>query len=117
MKKWIPVALVVVLLTPVIALAQHSSKAAEVKPAAPNSPIKAIALSGQISLDGKTLVSQENDIWTVTNPNVFVGHEGQWVSVKCQLQSAKNMIQVLSLKPALMEVKSAASKSDSAFRR
>lgn len=83
MKKWILVLLAVALLTPIAALAQHSSKAAETKPVTSGSPSKAVTLSGQISLDGKTLVSQENDIWMVSNPDVLVGHEGQWVSVKC----------------------------------
>lgn len=117
MKKWIPVLLAAALLTPLAALAQHSSKASEVKPVTSNNTVKAVTLSGQISLDGKTLVSQENDIWTLSNPDVLAGHEGQWVSIKCQLQAGKSQIHVLSWKPALMEVKSVANKNDSAFRR
>jgi len=120
MKKWSLVLLAVALLMPIAAEAQHSSKAAEVKPAASKASViarRAVSISGQISLDGKTLVSEENDIWSVTNPNVLVGHEGQVVSVKCQVLSDKNEIHVFSVKPALMEVKSASNKADSAFRR
>jgi hypothetical protein len=120
MKKWIFVLLAVALLTPVAALAQHSSKAAEAKPAilkASKFSTKAVTISGQVSLDGKALVSEENDIWSVSNPNVLAGHEGQQVSVKCQILPDKNEIHVFSVKAVLMEVKSASNKADSAFRR
>jgi hypothetical protein len=120
MKKWSLVLLAVALVMPATALAQHSSKAAEAKPSglkAAKSSAKAITISGQISLDGKTLVSEENDIWSVSNPNVLAGHEGQQVLVKCQMNADKNEIHVFSIKAALMEVKSASNKTDSAFRR
>ena len=73
MKKWILVLLAVVLLIPAGALGQHSSKAAEATPAGSNfskAVPKAVTLTGQISLDGKTLVSEENDIWTVSNAKI-----------------------------------------------
>src|SRR5271169_2828093 len=120
MKKWSLVLLAVALLMPIVAAAQHSSKAAEAKPPVSNTSIvarKAVSISGHISLDGKTLVSEENDIWSVANPKVLAGHEGQQVSVKCQVFSDKNEIHVFSVKPALLEVKSASNKADSAFRR
>ncbi len=119
MKEWSLVLLAVALLMPITAAAQHSSKAAEAKPGT-KTPIvarKAVSISGQISKDGKTLVSEENDIWSVTNPNVLAGHEGQLVSVKCQVNPEKSEIHVFSVKPALTEVKSASNKADSAFRR
>jgi hypothetical protein len=120
MKKWVFVLLAVALLTPVAALAQHSSKAAEAKPVRSKAAIvarKAVSISGQISVDGRTLVSEENDIWSVTNPNALAGHEGQQVSVKCQVFPDKNTIHVFSAKVALMEVKPVSNKADSAFRR
>jgi hypothetical protein len=120
MKKWSFVLLAVAVLMPVAAVAQHSSKAAEAKPTTTTAPVlsrKAVSISGQISLDGKTLVSEENDIWSVANPKVLAGHEGQMVLVKCQVFPDKNEIHVLSLKPALMEAKSASNKADSAFKR
>jgi len=79
--------------------------------------MKAVTLSGLISLDGKMLVSDENDIWGVSNPNVLAGHEGQQVLVKCQVFLEKNEIHVFSIKPAGAELKSASYRSDSAFRR
>jgi hypothetical protein len=120
MKRWSAVLFVVALLMPIVAAAQHSSKAAETKPAISKASIvarKAVSISGQISLDGKTLVSQENDIWSVVNPNVLAGHEGQMVLVKCQMVPDRNEIHVFSLKLVPMEVKSASHKADSAFRR
>jgi hypothetical protein len=120
MKKSVLIFLVVVFLVPATALAQHSSKAAEAKPAGSKASklfMKAVTISGQVSGDGRTLVSEENDIWSVSNPSVLTGHEGQQVSVKCQVQPDKNEIQIFSVKVALKEVKSASNKSDSAFRR
>jgi hypothetical protein len=120
MKKWMFIILAVAFLMPITTLSQHSSKAAEAKPAISRATIvarKAVSISGQISMDGRTLVSEENDIWSVTNPKVLAGHEGQQVSVKCQVFPDKNEIHVFSLKVPLMEVKSATNKADSAFRR
>jgi hypothetical protein len=120
MKKWSFVLLSVALFMPGDAAAQHSSKAAEAKPTRSKDPLvarKAVSISGQINMDGKTLVSEDNDIWSVTNPHVLAGHEGQLVSVKCQVYPDKNEIRVLSVKVAPVEVKSASNKGDSAFRR
>ena len=117
MKKLIVVLIVVLSLMPVTASAQHSSKAAETSPKGLKSSMKAVTLFGQISQDGKALVSLENDIWNISNPSVLAGHEGQAVQVKCQLLAGKNEIHVFSVKVAPLEVKSAANKGDSAFRR
>jgi hypothetical protein len=120
MKKWSLVLLAVAVLMPIAAAAQHSSKAAEAKPSTATAPVvsrKAVSIAGPISLDGKTLVSEENDIWSVVNPDVLAGHKGQMVLVKCQVFPDKNEIHVLSLKPALVQVKSASNKADSAFKR
>jgi hypothetical protein len=120
MKKWVLIFLVVEYLMPDMALAQHSSKAAEAKPVGSKTSrvsMKAVTISGQVSGDRRTLVSEEDDIWSVSNPSVLAGHEGQQVSVKCQVQPDKNEIQIFSVKVALKEVKSPSNRSDSAFRR
>ena len=117
MKKWVFVLLTVTFLSPVAVLAQHSSKAAEAKPAGSKASSKAVTLSGQVSLDGRTLVSEENDIWDVSNANVLAGHEGQQVTVKCQVLPDKNEIHVFTIKVGLTEVKFVSNRSDSAFRR
>lgn len=117
MKKRVLFLIAIFSLMPVTVLAQHSSKAAETSPTSLKSSTKAVILSGQVSQDGKALVSRENDIWNISNPSVLAGHEGQAVQVKCRLLAGKNEIHVFSVKVAPLEVKSAANKGDSAFRR
>jgi hypothetical protein len=120
MKKRLFVLVALALVLPATSLAQHSSKAAETKHTDSNDgkpSSKAVNLSGQVSADGKTLLSDADYIWTVSNPNVLQGHEGQQVLVKCQVNPAKNEIQVFSVKPLHREVKYVANRGDSAFRR
>ena len=120
MKKWSVVILAVALLMPIVAAAQHSSKAAESRPSGSQTlsvARKAVSIEGQISLDGKKLVSEENDVWSVINPDALAGHKGQQVLVKCQVIADKNEIHVFSVKPALLEVRPASNKADSAFKR
>jgi hypothetical protein len=120
MKKWSLVLLVVAAVMPTAALAQHSSKAAEAKPA-DSSPQavapKAVTITGQVSEDEKTLVGDDDSIWVVSNPGVLAGHRGQQVSVKCEVHSGKNEIHVFSVKMSLHEVKYVSKNGDSAFRR
>jgi hypothetical protein len=120
MKKPTLVLLAVVLFQPAPSLAQHSSKAAESKATA-SSPqkasAKAVTLSGQASADGKTLLTDDDDIWIVTNPNVLAGHEGQYVSVRCQADPDKKELHLFSAKAAVREAKYVTNRGDSAFRR
>jgi hypothetical protein len=108
------------LFLPATSLAQHSSKAAESKPTGQKaqrvSP-KAVTLSGQASADGKTLVTDDDDIWTLTNPNVLAGLEGQYVSVRCQADPDKKEIHVFSSKGTVRNARYAANRGDAAFRR
>jgi hypothetical protein len=107
-------------LLPLTAAAQHSSKAAESKPAVAKGeylPRKAVTLSGQVSADGKSFVSDDEDIWTVSNPAVLSGQEGQRLQIRCELNPAKNEVYVLSAKTALRETRFLARSGDSAFRR
>jgi hypothetical protein len=120
MKKRLFVLLALAVLLPATSMAQHSSKAAESKLSDSNArkpSTRAVSLSGQVSADGKTLVSDGDDIWTVTNPSVLQGYEAQQVLVKCQVNQAKNEIQVFSVKVRPREVKYVVNRSDSAFRR
>src|SRR5260370_6826935 len=107
MKEWSLVLLAVALLMPITVAAQHSSKAAEAKPSglkAPKSSTKAVTISGQISLDGKTLVSEENDIWSVTNPNALAGHEAKQALVKCQVNLHKTTRHLITTTPPLLSI-------------
>jgi membrane protein implicated in regulation of membrane protease activity len=105
------------LLLPATAAAQHSSKAAEGKPGDSKSSKKAVALTGRVSLDGQTLVSEKDEIWTVDNAAVLTGLEGRQVVVKCQVLPSKNQIHVFSASTHIPDMKDAANRGDSAFRR
>jgi len=120
MKKPLFAVLAITVFLPVTSLAQHSSKAAESKHSdstAGNSSTKAVTIAGQISADGKTLVSENDDIWAVSNPGVMQGLAGQKVMVKCQVNPSKNEIHVFWVKAVLQNAKYAVNRSDSAFRR
>jgi hypothetical protein len=120
MKKPTLALLAVALFLPCSSLAQHSSKAAESTPSAQTASKdshKALTLTGQASADGKTLVADNDDIWTVTNPSVLAGHEGQYVSVRCQANPDKKEIHLFTVKAALRDAKYVAKSSDAAFRR
>jgi hypothetical protein len=119
MKKWLLIPLAVAVFMPVAAAAQSpaADSGAQVDPSQTRkAPHKAVTISGRISVDGKFLVSDKDEIWTIANPNVLVGHEGQQVLVKCQLHPDKNEIHVFFLKQGLEEAKYV-SRGDAAFRR
>ena len=74
---------------------------------------KTVSVSGKVSDDGKTFVSdKDNKNWTISNPDTVKGHEGHHVTVKAQLDSAKNEIHVTSLKMAKSEMKDDNMKKD-----
>ena len=65
----------------------------------PTSAIRKV--SGTISIDGKTFVSDEdNTPFTVSNPAALKGYEGRQVTVKAQINTAKNLIHIVSIKKA-----------------
>jgi hypothetical protein len=60
---------------------------------------KVVTLSGKISDDGKTLVSdKDNKSWTISNPDAVKGHEGHEVKVKVHEDADKNEIHIVSVK-------------------
>lgn len=120
MKKWMFTLLPMALLMSNAAPAQDPPKPAEVKKAELKSrkaSTKAITISGQVSDDGKFLVSDDDDIWAVNNPNTLAEHVGQQVRVKCQALPDKNEIHVFSVRVELRDVKYVSKSGDSAFRR
>ena len=120
MKKWMLVPLAVALFLPSTAAAQDATKSGGVKQddlKARKGPPKAVTISGQVSADGTALVSDDDDIWTVSNPGVLAGHEGKLVLVKCQVHAEKNEIHIFSIKPKLIDAKYMSRNGDSAFRR
>ena len=121
MKKANLVLLACAVLVPASALAQQNTKPQDVNQ--PGTRIqqgllkKEVTMSGRVSDDGKAIVNHDDDVWDVSNPKVLTGHEGQEVTVKCQIDLDKNEIRVLSVKTAQGEVKYVAYRGDSAFRR
>ena len=62
---------------------------------------KAMSITGKIGDDGKTFVSdKDSKSWMISNPEAVKGHEGHHVTVKANVDGAKNEIHVVSLKMA-----------------
>lgn len=67
---------------------------------------KATSITGKISDDGKTFVSDsDGKSWTITNPDVVKGHEGHHVTLKAKVSADTNEVNVLSLKMAADSMK------------
>lgn len=78
---------------------------------------KPLMVSGKVSPDGKSLLTDIDSEWAVSNPEVLKGHEGRRVTVKCYVDTEKSRIQVLRVKKEDSELKYAVKHDDSAFRR
>jgi hypothetical protein len=111
MKRLLLLSIAMLGLCCVNAVAQSSGGAAQ----QPSS--KALTLVGTISLDAKTLVTDEDDTWTITNSEVLKGREGQHFVLKCKADQNKHAVHVLFVKPDGAGMKQAANSGDSAFRR
>lgn len=109
---------VTMVLVSTAAFAQQNSRSGAVQVQNADSTItakKAVMLSGRVSDDGKLLISEDQDRWTVSNPSLLSPHAGKLVNVKCQLSADQSSIHVLLVRPADPQYMSA--HSDSAFRR
>ena len=106
-----------------ITFAQEATGQDATRPATAKAPsTRVFTLSGIVTDNGKTLLSDKNDTrWTVTNPDALKSHEGHQVTLKGRAEVGKDGIQVLKvkMKPDKMkpEVTSAARLGDPAFRR
>lgn len=78
--------------------------------------VTGVVLSGQLSSDGKKLLADDDNEWTVTNADTLKGMEGRYLSVKCRMNPKNGTIRVLSIveQPAPTHV---ANYGDAAFRR
>jgi hypothetical protein len=98
----------------VLAFAQQSSS----QPVAVSAgSVRPLIVSGKVSADGKSLLTDIDSEWIVSNAETLKGHEGRLVTVKCYVDTEKNRLQVLTVRRTANEVSSAARQSDSAFRR
>lgn len=62
---------------------------------------KATSVTGKISDDGKTFVSdQDGKSWAISNPDAVKGHEGHHVTLKAHVSADKTQVEVVSLKMA-----------------
>jgi hypothetical protein len=62
---------------------------------------KAMHVTGKISDDGKSFVSdKDGKTWTIDNPDAVKGHEGHHVVLKANVNSGASSVHVMSLKMA-----------------
>jgi membrane protein implicated in regulation of membrane protease activity len=98
MKKLMFVSLALAVAS-VVAPAQYS--APQDKPKAEKMSTKAVSISGKVSEDGETFVSdKDGKNWAVDNPETLKGHEGHQVIVSAHVDADKNVIHVMSVKMA-----------------
>jgi len=65
---------------------------------------KAAQVTGTVSADGKTFVSdKDSKSWTIANPDAVKGHEGHHVTLTAHVDADKNEVHVMSLKMAKKE--------------
>ena len=55
-------------------------------------------VKGTVSQDGKTIVGDDGNSWTIANPDAVKGHEGHHVELKGSADASTNQIQVSSVK-------------------
>ncbi len=81
-----------------LATAQDSMKQDNMKA---DSSSKAVKVTGKISDDGKSFVSdKDSKSWTITNPDAVKGHEGHHVTLTAHVYADKGEVHVMSLKMA-----------------
>ena len=86
------------------------------KPAAAASSSRPIVVLGKVSNDGKTILTDIDSEWSVTNADALKGQEGRLVTVKCYVDTVKNQLQVLTVRRANSELSYALRQADSVNR-
>jgi hypothetical protein len=98
MKKLITICFALCLLMCGVAVAQDTMKQDSMNA---NTSAKAVKVTGKISDDGKTFVSdKDSKSWTISNPDAVKGHEGHHVTLTAHVYADKNEVHVMSLKMA-----------------
>jgi hypothetical protein len=98
MKKLMTIVFALSLLTSLSLVAQDTMKQDTMKS---DTSTKAASITGKISDDGKSFVSdKDGKSWTISNPDAVKGHEGHHVTLKAQVSADKNEVNVVSLKMA-----------------
>jgi hypothetical protein len=105
MKKMITIAFALCLFASFSLMAQDTMQQDATKS---DTSTKATKVTGKISDDGKTFVSdKDGKTWTISNPEAVKGHEGHHVTLKANVSADKNEVQVMSLKMAGDNMKNA----------
>ena len=90
----------------------------EASPQANTTSAKTLIVFGRVSNDGHSLQTDLDSEWLVSNAQALKGYEGLLVRVRCYIDSAKNRLQILSVKKDSLESGYAAARhADSAFHR
>jgi hypothetical protein len=98
MKKLMTICFALALLAAGVASAQDTMQNGGMKADAAK---KAVQVTGKISDDGKTFVSDtDSKSWSITNPDAVKGHEGHHVTLTAHVYADKNEVHVMSLKMA-----------------
>jgi hypothetical protein len=74
---------------------------------------KPLTVFGMVSNDGKTLLTDIDSEWAVSNADALKGHEGRLVTLKCYVDTAKNQLHVLTVRRANSELYFAFRQADS----
>jgi hypothetical protein len=99
MRKLLNIFFAVSLLMSVVAVAQDTMKQDTMS-------TKVVSVTGKISDDGKTFVSdKDSKSLTIVNPDAVKGHEGHHVTLKAHVNADKNEVHVVSLKMAADSMK------------
>jgi hypothetical protein len=98
MKKLMMIVFALSLLTSLSLMAQDTTQQDSMKSA---TSTKAASITGKISDDGKSFVSdKDSKSYTISNPDAVKGHEGHHVTLKANVSSDKTSVDVVSLKMA-----------------
>lgn len=103
MKKLLTMIFALGLLASMSLIAQDTMKQDNMKATS----TKASSITGKISDDGKTFVSdKDGKSWTIGNPDAVKGHEGHHVTLKAHVAADTGTVEVVSLKMAGDNMKS-----------
>jgi hypothetical protein len=98
MKRLLTILFALALFTSMGLMAQDTMQQDQMKS---GTSMKATHVTGNISDDGKTFVSdKDGKSWTIDNPDAVKGHEGHHVTLKAHVSADKNSVEVVSLKMA-----------------
>ncbi len=97
MKKLMTIVFALSLLTSLSLVAQETQQDSMKSSAS----TKATSITGKISDDGKSFVSdKDGKTYTINNPDAVKGHEGHHVTLKASVSADASAVNVVSLKMA-----------------